>query len=161
MEWADSLCWNAVFSSPVAMTDSVLHLRLQHIHVVQHAFLHVWRNVHFDYESFTFSEPTELAHWGRNYHREAESYLKELDDAILDRPVVLPWAQAMVQKQFGRDAAAPTLGETLLQVVMHSTYHRGQVSTRLRELGAEPPLTDFIAWIWLGRPQPAWPESIL
>jgi hypothetical protein len=27
------------------------------------------------------------------------------------------------------------------------------VNARLRELGAEPPLTDFIAWIWFGKPQ--------
>jgi hypothetical protein len=33
-------------------------------------------------------------------------------------------------------------------------YHRGQVATRLRERGGEPPLTDFIAWIWMHRPAP-------
>jgi uncharacterized damage-inducible protein DinB len=40
---------------------------------------------------------------------------------------------------------------------MHSTYHRGQVNARLRELGIEPPLTDYIAWIWFGRPEAEWP----
>jgi uncharacterized damage-inducible protein DinB len=38
----------------------------------------------------------------------------------------------------------------------HSTYHRGQVNSILRQLGAEPPLTDFIAYLWLGRPDPDW-----
>jgi uncharacterized damage-inducible protein DinB len=75
----------------------------------------------------------------------------------LSRPLVVPWAR-MVESRLGRKAEEPSLGETLLQVVMHSTYHRGQVNTRLRELGGEPPLTDYIVWVWLGKPQPDWPE---
>jgi hypothetical protein len=27
-----------------------------------------------------------------------------------------------------------------------------QVNTRIRELGGTPPLVDFIAWIWAGKP---------
>jgi uncharacterized damage-inducible protein DinB len=42
------------------------------------------------------------------------------------------------------------------ELVLHTSYRRGQVATRLRERGAEPPLTDFIAWIWMGRPVPDW-----
>jgi len=38
--------------------------------------------------------------------------------------------------------------------LQHTTCHRGQVATRLRERGAEPPLTEFIAWIWMRRPAP-------
>jgi len=54
---------------------------------------------------------------------------------------------------------APTkisIGEALTQAAMHSHYHRGQNATRLRELGGEPPMTDYIVWLWKGRPQPAW-----
>ena len=65
--------------------------------------------------------------------------------------MVMPWA-----KRFRADAAATRMRDTLLQVPMHSTYHRGQVNARLRELGAEPPLTDYIAWIWIGRPRAEW-----
>jgi hypothetical protein len=57
----------------------------------------------------------------------------------------------------GRDIASPTLAETILQVASHSTYHRGQVNTRLRQLGAEPPLVDYVAWIWFDRPAADWP----
>jgi len=39
---------------------------------------------------------------------------------------------------------------------MHSTHHRGQVNARLRELGGEPPLADFIVWLWWGRPAASW-----
>ena len=50
-----------------------------------------------------------------------------------------------------------TVEEALVQAVMHSQHHRGQNATRLRELGGEPPTTDFIVWLWQGRPEPAWP----
>lgn len=41
-------------------------------------------------------------------------------------------------------------------MVWRATYHRGQVNTWLRELGLEPPLVDFIAWVWFGKPAPDW-----
>ena len=53
-------------------------------------------------------------------------------------------------------AGPATVAECLLQLALHSAHHRGQVAAWLREAGGEPPLTDFIAWIWTGRPAPAW-----
>jgi len=38
------------------------------------------------------------------------------------------------------------LGHTLQHVANHSTYHRGQVTTMLRQLGAEPPTTDLLVF---------------
>jgi len=43
-------------------------------------------------------------------------------------------------------------------VALHSSYHRGQVVRRLRELAVEAPLSDFLAWIWLDRPEADWGE---
>jgi uncharacterized damage-inducible protein DinB len=34
----------------------------------------------------------------------------------------------------------------LRHVVNHSSYHRGQVTTMLRQLGAAAPTTDLIYW---------------
>ena len=62
-----------------------------------------------------------------------------------------------VEKTIGRAPEPTTFGETMLQVSQHSTYHRGQVNARLRELGIDAPLTDFIAWVWQGKPAPEWP----
>lgn len=67
----------------------------------------------------------------------------------------MPWVPAYEQ-QLGRTFASPTLAETAFQVTSHSTYHRGQVNTRMRELGGEPPLVDFIAWVWFGKPAAEW-----
>jgi len=41
-------------------------------------------------------------------------------------------------------------------VASHSTYHRGQIATRIREIGGEPPLVDFLYWVWSGKPAPQW-----
>ena len=40
-------------------------------------------------------------------------------------------------------------------VVNHSTYHRGQVASKLKRLGVEPPVTDFIFWAFEQIPQMA------
>jgi uncharacterized damage-inducible protein DinB len=38
------------------------------------------------------------------------------------------------------------LGGLMLHVANHSTYHRGQVTTLLRQLGATPIATDLVLW---------------
>lgn len=45
----------------------------------------------------------------------------------------------------GRAFETP-LGEILLHVFLHGTYHRGQVAARLRDGGDEPVNTDFITF---------------
>lgn len=37
-----------------------------------------------------------------------------------------------------------TLGDILLHLALHGTYHRGQIAASLRAFGAIPPGTDFI-----------------
>jgi uncharacterized damage-inducible protein DinB len=44
----------------------------------------------------------------------------------------------------------------LRHVVNHSTYHRGQVASKLKRLGVEQPVTDFFHWAMeQSAPQPA------
>lgn len=43
---------------------------------------------------------------------------------------------------------------------MHTTYHRGQLNTKIRELGGEPPLTDFIYWVGLDKPKADFTEYL-
>lgn len=47
-----------------------------------------------------------------------------------------------------------TIEDVLLQVMLHGSYHRGQVAQLLRQNGAEPVATDFIAFT-RGAPAPA------
>ena len=47
------------------------------------------------------------------------------------------------------------LWQCLQHVANHSTYHRGQITTMLRQLGAKPVSTDMIAFYRERNPQPA------
>jgi len=53
----------------------------------------------------------------------------------------------------GTEYAQP-LGQCLQHVANHSTYHRGQIATLLRQLGAKPVGTDMIAFYRMQAAQP-------
>lgn len=156
MEWADATVWRAVTDCPGASDDKVLHNRLYHIHATQHAFLQAWRG-----EQVVFTGPDKypsleaVRDLGRAFYAAANGYVESLSPDAVDREMVLPWSSYFA-KRAGFTAHPSTLGETLLQLPSHSTYHRGQVNIRLRELGATPPLVDFIAWVWAGKPAASW-----
>ena len=152
MEWADAAVWRAALAHPPAAHDARLRDLLLHLHAVQRAFLHVWmaRPVALP-EADAFADIGEVHAWSLPYYAELTEYLATLDDASLARPIEMPWI-AGFEERTGRRFDKPTLAETIFQVTSHSTYHRGQVNMRLREIGGEPPLVDFIAWIWFGKP---------
>lgn len=160
MEWADALVWRTVVATAGAADDKTLREKLYHIHMVQRAFLLAWRGEPLVFEKLaTFESLPSLARWGRGHHADLANHLDGIDEAATDAPLKLPWSDLLVAP-LGRTAAPTTFGETMLQVPLHSTYHRGQVNMRLRELGGEPPLVDYIAWLWLGKPRPEWPEEV-
>lgn len=156
MAWADAVVWKAVLKSDIAREDSRLRMWLYHVHTVQQAFLQVWRE-----EPPVFREPSEfpdlpsLARWGRDGIAGCRAFVEGADQATLAREVRVPWVEE-VEKAWARTAHHPSLAQTVMQVSLHSTHHRGQVNARLRELGGKPPISDYIAWIWLGQPEASW-----
>lgn len=95
-----------------------------------------------------FASLAALKAYARGSHEEVDRFFAAVTDTRLEERISMPW--------FTNPPLSITVAEALTQCAMHSHYHRGQNATRLRELGAEPPLTDLIAWYWLGRPAPAW-----
>lgn len=67
-----------------------------------------------------------------------ERFLAGLRDADLARTVRFRFLSG------GEDSGA--LGDLMLHVANHSTHHRGQVVTLLRQLGAAPPSTDLFVF---------------
>ena len=158
MEWADAGLWKVALATPAAGDDVFLREKLHHLHMVQRSFFLIWHDEDpRAAANLTFEELPALARWGREYHAGAATYLGKLDDATLVRVIALPWASRFAGE--GRPIGPVTLGETLLQVALHSVNHRGQLLVRLRELGAAPPTLDYIMWLWLGRPRPDWPPA--
>lgn len=161
MEWADARVWSAVAPDPRACGNDSLIDRLFHLHMAQHAFLQVWKGETFVLPKRpSFEGAHAIREWAREFYPQANTFVESLDIQKLATPVVMPWADWLMEKTTGQAATGvPTLAETILQITAHSTYHRGQVNAQLRQVGIEPPLTDFIAWIWSGRPTPEWPVA--
>lgn len=131
-----------------------------HSHGVQRAFLDAWTNQPFafrnSYNDTTIANELESV---RSYYPRGRAYIEGLTADRLAAPMVVPWSK-WVGKYIGRPIGPTTLGETVLQVLMHSVHHRAQANIRLRELDVPPPVVDYIAWVWHERPKPAWPEAV-
>lgn len=155
MQWADASVWRAVLASEAARSDAKLRGLFHHLHLVQHAFLRAWRGEPRDLPYPTFEELKPLLAWGRSYYPDIFRHLAALTDEQLSTPAELPWEE-IVEQQIGQKPGRISVRETMLQVPLHSLYHRGQINMRLREVGGEPPTVDFILWAWLGKPAAAW-----
>jgi len=156
MEWADARVWQVVAEAPGTARDAELRERLFHIHRAQQAYLDLWTGrtpprVTAD----RFQTLSDLRSWARPYYRDVMGFLDALDASRLREPLAIPWAR-LFRSQLGPRPDTTTLADVLLQIPLHGLHHRGQVGTRLKQLGVEPPLVDYIAWAWLGRPAPAW-----
>lgn len=79
--------------------------------------------------------------WNSFWHRQ-RSFLEALSEEDLSQLVA-------IRTRSGIETVQP-LGDTLTHVVNHSTYHRGQIATQIRQLGAIPPSTDYFLYC-LGR----------
>jgi uncharacterized damage-inducible protein DinB len=56
-------------------------------------------------------------------------------------------AEPLSYVAFSGDAFTRRLGDALLHLANHGTYHRGQVATLLRQLGKKAAATDFLRYI--------------
>lgn len=157
MEWADAALWSAVAATPTAGTDPRIRDLLIHVHTVQWAYLQLWRSEPISIPSpETLPDAAAVRRWARVYHQQSRVFVATLDGSALERNIDFPWAEQLVSRFGG--VQPTTVRQAMIQVAMHSAHHRGQICTRLREVGGDPPLVDFVAWVWLGMPEPAWPE---
>jgi len=149
-EWADAEHWRAFETHPAALADKAIRERLLHIHQVQYAFLWITgpRTTEFALKKLEdFPSMAEMKQYARRYHAAADESLKGFDQVKLEELVEAPWF---------KPPAKLSRRQALTQAAMHSHYHRGQNATRLRELGGQPPMTDFIIWLRNGQPTAQW-----
>ncbi len=155
MEWADAHTWRAARAVPAAQTDDRLRWLFHHVHLVQHVYLQAWRGDPFVVtELSSYPDLDAIANWAHPYYPVAAAFGASVDDARLASEQQYPWAN-LIEAQF-KVIRPTTMSESAWQVFSHSTYHRGQIATRIREIGGEPPTIDFLAWVWGGRPEPQW-----
>jgi len=109
-----------------------LHGTLIHILWGERSWLHLWQNGVFlpkpvpgEYPDFA-----SLRSAWTDHENAYALYLHGLTQADLDAPRAV-------------GANTYTLGELVQHILNHSTYHRGQVTLLLRQLGHEPRSTDY------------------
>jgi len=155
MAWADATLWDAALALPATREDARIRALLHHIHACQWAYLLLMRAEEVTLpELEDFEDAASLRSWGKQYHGELDRFVSALDPADLDRLVQLPWAGQLADRL--GTIHPPDVRQSFLQVTSHSTYHRGQINTRIRQVGGEPPLIDFVAWIWMAQPDASW-----
>ena len=74
----------------------------------------------------------------KQVEEEQKRFLAKLTQPDLTKPITYV-------NQKGETWTYP-LWQLLAHVVNHSTYHRGQTTTLLRQLGLKPPMTDFLVY---------------
>ena len=86
-----------------------------------------------------FPDVAALRRTWHEHERKMRAFFAELDAAGLER--------VLEYKSMAGEPMASMLWHMLQHVVNHATYHRGQITTLLRQLGAAPPKSmDLIAY---------------
>ena len=85
----------------------------------------------------------QLAASWKSVSDDRRRYLSSLDEEALQRP--------LSYRNLKGEPFTSGLADVLFHVANHATYHRGQVVTMIRQVGATPPATDLIVYARLGR----------
>ena len=148
MAWADAV-WFHAWDRSGFQDDPDLLQRMQHTADVQGAFLMVLRG---EQVAFPGDQPTPafaaLRQLTRSNHAAFGAFLGTMAAGELARTVLVPW--------FPGPPCHVTVAEVLTQVAMHTQHHRGQLMTRLKQLGGKPENVDYIIWAWKQRPDGRW-----
>ena len=154
MVWADNEIWKEIFKLDTQKDIHEIHNLMLHIHSCQFAYHNIWNNQPLpNFDKIKFQSLHELYNWGIDLHKKNLDFINNLKEQNLDDTITLPWIK-IFEDEFGKPPEKTNLKDTIHQVIMHSTYHRGQVNLKIRSLENKPPLIDYIYWIWLGKPLP-------
>jgi uncharacterized damage-inducible protein DinB len=148
--WADAALLTAVRGCESACKDEELRRLLHHILVANRHWL-----------MLTLAKP---------FDRQVEGVVPDSLDALFARfretqAEEMLWLAGSGASDLDRTLETPALpgqkipvAEAMLHVILHSQGHRSQCASRLRLLGGNPPMTDYVLWT-KDRPEPAWPQQ--
>lgn len=136
LEWANR---RALQATRAAVNEEALRL-LSHLLASERVWLHrlergdsagleIWPELSLDECADLLSENVDAF----------RGYLGSKSGGDLDRDITY-------LNSAGREFQTP-IRDVLLHVVLHGSYHRGQIAARLRDAGGEPINTDFITFV--------------
>lgn len=113
---------------------------MTHVLAGEWVWLQRWRGVSptgFP-QDWDTSTPEQLRRLWQTFESDQQQFLSGVAEADLPRSIEY-------RTIAGQSYSSP-LRQMLRHVVNHSTYHRGQVATMLRQLGSPVPVSDLIAF---------------
>jgi len=126
------------FLRPLGNSYPSLRDTLTHLLAVEWLWLERWRGR----APRTLLAPEDLPtlaalsqRW-RTVEREMREYLAGLSEEALERPATYVNTRGQTWTY--------TLWRMILHLLQHQSYHRGQVTALLRQLGVQPPKVDFL-----------------
>lgn len=132
---------SAEFRRDLGSSYSSVQATLVHIMWAEWLWLQRWQGLSpkdvFDPHAFPTQQDID-SYW-EGIRRGQRSFLAGLTDERLHEPVAYENLKGETWQYARKDM--------LRHVVNHSTYHRGQVVTLLRQLGRIPPATDFLVFL--------------
>ena len=140
--WADAAYWKTLRENPMLLEDPEIRKRLNHMLMALKMLTTLARGETPD--AAGAKEIDSIDELQASMEKAHGDLAATLESADLDRLIALP-----------RGPMGPfeaPAGVLLLQALTHSQHHRGQNASRIRQLGATPPMTDFVIWYALGRP---------
>lgn len=139
MKWADDLMLRAAdavpddaYYLPRGVSHGSIHALLVHGMAAQIVWLKRWRGEGDARIETVADHPTRAdlqTRWPA-VHTILSQFLDSQSDESLARPVT-------ARNTYGEPFSLP-LGATMLHVVDHATYHRGQLNSMLKQAGAKP-----------------------
>ena len=130
------------FLRPMGNSFSSVRDTLAHLVAVEWVWLERWLGRSptkidgGEYSAETFPTLGTVRERWQKVEGNMRSYLSGLQDSALERP--------LSYTNFKGERWTYPLWQTLVHVVNHQTYHRGQITTLLRQLGASAPAIDFL-----------------
>jgi uncharacterized damage-inducible protein DinB len=145
--WANNRLFDIIEQVPpeqymqdIKSSHGSLHGTLIHLVGAEKVWLERWQkaqNIVFlqakDIQSFK-----ELRTIWNTVHEQREKFLAGFTDATLDKAVTITDSRGNVYTN--------TFSQMMSHLINHSSYHRGQIVTILRQLGFTPVGTDMIAY---------------
>jgi uncharacterized damage-inducible protein DinB len=112
---------------------------MAHITAAEWAWLERWNGISpQSIPDWVAEDLSVLAGYLQDLQTRRDLFLRSLADAALSSEVAFRFLSGAADHH--------TLHDLLIHVVDHSSYHRGQLASKLRQAGAIPPPTGFIAF---------------
>lgn len=140
--WADAAHWRILRENGTLREDPEIRKRLNHMVTTLRMLSGLARGSAPD--PSTMKEIESIDQLESALQKANADLIENIDTLDLQKMIALPRGP-----QGPWEAPA---GVLLLQAITHGQHHRGQNASRMRQLGATPPMTDLILWCALGLP---------